>query len=313
MRTLNLILIISAMITFMACGTATEQDEARDDMEREVLPGVSEMDFEQTESGLGYVFHEQPGGDMPQEEDILSMTMVYRLEDEVLFDSRETGMPMFLPLVEPEYPGDIYEALSMMAVGDSASFLVDGERFFLETAGAPELPPFLEPGDQLIFDIQLDKAMDEDAFAEEQQRMMEEMMEADMERAEQEEGLMMEYLAEEGITVEPTASGLYYVEEEAGDGPQPEAGDMVSVHYEGRLLDGTVFDSSYERGEPIEFMLGQGQVIPGWDEGISMMNVGGSARLVIPSHLAYGDRGAGQAIPPFSTLVFDVELVDIVN
>ncbi len=313
MRTLNLILIFTTMIAVMACGPATEQDEARDDVQHEAMPDVTEMDFEEAESGLRYVFHEQRGGEMPEKEDILSMTMVYRLDDEVLFDSRETGMPMFLPLVDPEYPGDIYEALSMMAVGDSASFLIDGERFFLETAGAPELPPFLEPGDQLIFDIQLDKSMDEDAFAEEQQRLMEEMMEADMERAEQEEGLMMEYLDEEGITVQPTESGLYYVEEEAGDGPQPEAGDMVSVHYEGRLLDGTVFDSSYERGEPIEFMLGQGQVIPGWDEGISMMNVGGSARLVIPSHLAYGDQGAGQAIPPFSTLVFDVELVDIVN
>lgn len=313
MRTLNLILIFTAMIAFMACGTATEQDEARDDELHEALPGVTELNFDETESGLKYVFHEQRGGDMPRAEDILSMTMIYRLDDEVLFDSRETGMPMFLPLVEPEYPGDIYEALSMMAVGDSASFLIDGERFFMETAGAPELPPFLEPGDQLIFDIQLDKAMDEDEFAEEQQRLMEEMMEADMARAEQEEGLMLEYLEQEGIMVEPTASGLYYIEEEAGDGPQPEAGDMVSVHYEGRLLDGTVFDSSLERGEPIEFMLGQGQVIPGWDEGISMMNVGGSARLVIPSHLAYGDRGAGPTIPPYSTLVFDVELVDIVN
>ncbi len=311
MKTLKILLIITPMLAFLACGPATENDEA--EHEDVALPDISEIDFNEAASGLKYAFHIEGDGKQPEMEDILSMTMVYRLNDEVLFDSRETGMPMFLPLTEPEYPGDIYEALSMMTVGDSASFLISGQRFFLETAGAPELPPFLEPHDDLIFDIQLDDAMDEEAFAEEQQRMMEEQMEADMERAEQEEGLMLEYLAEEDITVEPTQTGLYYIEKEEGDGPRAQAGDMVSVHYEGRLLDGTVFDSSYERGEPIEFPLGQGQVIPGWDEGISMMKVGGSARLVIPSHLAYGDRGAGQAIPPFSALVFDVELVDIVN
>ncbi len=85
----------------------------------------------------------------------------------------------------------------------------------------------------------------------------------------------------------------------------------VSVHYKGQLTDGTVFDSSYKRKEPIEFKLGMGQVIAGWDEGISLLRVGDKARFVIPSNLGYGNRGAGGAIPPNANLIFDVELVDI--
>ena len=112
--------------------------------------------------------------------------------------------------------------------------------------------------------------------------------------------------AEDVIT---TASGLQYLVLEQGTGQQhPEARDTVKVHYHGTLLDGTVFDSSVERGEPIEF--GLGQVIKGWTEGLQLMVVGQKTRLFIPSELAYGNRSAG-AIKPGSTLIFDVELLEI--
>ncbi|MBT3338090.1 MAG: FKBP-type peptidyl-prolyl cis-trans isomerase [Anaerolineae bacterium] len=106
-------------------------------------------------------------------------------------------------------------------------------------------------------------------------------------------------------------SGLEYIEKEAGTGAEAKAGKMVSVHYEGKLLDGTVFDSSFKRGTPIDFKLGVGQVIQGWDEGIALMKVGGKATLTIPPELGYGARGAGGVIPPNATLVFDVELVAV--
>jgi FKBP-type peptidyl-prolyl cis-trans isomerase len=108
-----------------------------------------------------------------------------------------------------------------------------------------------------------------------------------------------------------TESGLRYQIIQKGDGKKAEKGNQVSVHYKGQLADGTVFDSSYKRNSPLDFQVGVGQVIPGWDEGICLLNVGDKARLVIPSDLGYGSAGAGGVIPPDATLVFDVELMGI--
>ncbi|SKB26834.1 peptidylprolyl isomerase [Maribacter arcticus] len=110
---------------------------------------------------------------------------------------------------------------------------------------------------------------------------------------------------------ESTASGLRYKMIQKGNGAKAEKGKQVSVHYEGSLLSGDVFDSSYKRNSPIDFQLGIGQVIPGWDEGISLLKVGDKARFVIPSDLAYGSAGAGGVIPPNATLIFDVELMKV--
>lgn len=108
-----------------------------------------------------------------------------------------------------------------------------------------------------------------------------------------------------------TESGLRYKMIQKGNGKKAENGKTVSVHYTGQLEDGKVFDSSYPRKKPIEFPLGRGNVIEGWDEGIALLQVGDKARFVIPSHLGYGARGAGGAIPPNATLIFDVELMDV--
>ncbi|MBT8278262.1 MAG: peptidylprolyl isomerase [Bacteroidia bacterium] len=108
-----------------------------------------------------------------------------------------------------------------------------------------------------------------------------------------------------------TNSGLRYQILQQGSGMKAESGKTVSVHYKGQLSDGTVFDSSYKRNQPIDFPLGMGQVIPGWDEGIGLLKVGDKARFVIPSDLAYGSQGAGGVIPPNATLIFDVELMDV--
>lgn len=108
-----------------------------------------------------------------------------------------------------------------------------------------------------------------------------------------------------------TNTGLRYKILKKGSGNQAQKGNTVSVHYEGSLTNGQVFDSSYQRNQPIDFQLGIGQVIPGWDEGISLLKVGDKARFVIPSELGYGSAGAGGVIPPNATLIFDVELMEV--
>ncbi|MDR2922724.1 MAG: FKBP-type peptidyl-prolyl cis-trans isomerase, partial [Treponema sp.] len=112
-----------------------------------------------------------------------------------------------------------------------------------------------------------------------------------------------------GVSI--TASGLQYEVIEEGKGPKPGESDTVKVHYEGKLIDGTVFDSSYNRGAPAEFPLNL--VISGWTEGIQLMGVNSKYRLYIPSQLAYGPNGADPVIPPYSTLIFEVELLDIIK
>ena len=112
---------------------------------------------------------------------------------------------------------------------------------------------------------------------------------------------------------EVTTSGLRYKITDKGNGNSAVVGKNVKVHYKGQLIDGTVFDSSFKRNEPIEFTLGIGQVIKGWDEGLALLSEGDKARFIIPSDLAYGEAGAGGVIPPNANLIFDVELVSVAN
>ena len=121
------------------------------------------------------------------------------------------------------------------------------------------------------------------------------------------------FAAQEAKKTVTNASGLKYVDVVVGKGASPAAGKTVKVHYTGTLEDGKKFDSSVDRNEPFSFTIGVGQVIKGWDEGVMTMKVGGKRKLIIPSKLGYGAQGAGGAIPPNATLLFDVELLDVVK
>jgi peptidyl-prolyl cis-trans isomerase A (cyclophilin A) len=146
--------------------------------------------------------------------------------------------------------------------------------------------------------------------AEKEKKAREAQEKAAAERAKLEAGFDAR-VKEKFPTAQKTASGLYYVVQKEGNGPQAEKGKKVEVHYTGTLWDGTKFDSSYDRGQPLPFTLGIGQVIAGWDEGIALMKVGGKIKLIIPSKLGYGERGAGGVIPPNADLIFDSELISV--
>ncbi|GHU72338.1 peptidyl-prolyl cis-trans isomerase [Spirochaetia bacterium] len=151
-------------------------------------------------------------------------------------------------------------------------------------------------------------ALTEEEAAEKVQTAYLAVMEKQTEGLRQKE---IDFLAENAkkSNVQITGSGLQYEVISEGTGPRPQEFDTVQVHYEGTFLSGDVFDSSYSRDEPVEFPLNQ--VIPGWTEGLQLMSVGSNYRFYIPSNLGYGEQGAGQVIPPFSTLIFDVELLSI--
>ena len=147
----------------------------------------------------------------------------------------------------------------------------------------------------------------QDYFAKQEQRIQAEMAEKGKAAKEAGEKYLAENAKKEGVTT--TASGLQYKVLKEGNGRKPKATDSVKCHYEGFLIDGTLFDSSVQRGEPATF--GLQQVIAGWTEGLQLMQEGAKYRFFIPYILGYGESGAGQTIPPFSKLIFDVELLEV--
>lgn len=236
--------------------------------------------------------------------DRVQLNLEYKtVGDSVLWTSAGIGRPFLLNSEDKFYKGYIMEAILGMAEGDSASLITSADSFYTYVLQQP-LPQGLAVGSDLKFDLKVVQTRTTE-------ELQAEFMKKEEEQAVKEDEIIKKYLADNGITAEPSISGLYYIEEVKGKGSKAEAGKMVSVHYEGTLLDGTKFDSSYDRGEPIEFPLGTGSVIKGWDEGISNMTVGTKATLIIPSFLAYGSQQRGPVIAPYSILKFKVELVDV--
>ncbi|MES2593204.1 MAG: FKBP-type peptidyl-prolyl cis-trans isomerase [Bacteroidota bacterium] len=201
--------------------------------------------------------------------------------DGKLFDSSlERGQPFSVKLGAGQIIQALEEGMTLMHKGDKVKFLIPYQLAYGEHGHPPTIPAKAD----LVFDIEL---LDIQAVP-----------------------VPVKYDVT-GKEMKTTASGLKYYEIVKTNNPvQAASGKTVKVHYSGYLADGSMFDSSVERGEPIEFVLGQAQVIAGWDEGISLMHVGDKLRLVIPYYLAYGENGRAPMIPPKAELTFDVELVD---
>lgn len=268
--------------------------------------------FDKTDNGLYYKIHSTSEDAVkPQIGDVLTLTMVYRTDtDSIIEDSRTKPYPFMIVLSEPQSKADIYEGLALLKLGDSATFILRADSFYLVTAGFPEVPAYVTPGMMLYFDLKVEdvkpRAQFEQEMAEYQRQVEEDMAK----NKESEPEIIANYVKENNIKAKPNADGLYYIELLKGTGAKAEKGKTCVVNYKGTTLDGKVFDSSEGR-EPFEFVLGQDAVIEGWHQGIALMKVGGKAQLLIPSALAYGERGAGNSILPFTPLLFDVELVGI--
>jgi FKBP-type peptidyl-prolyl cis-trans isomerase len=255
------------------------------------------------------------GGKACHETDIVSFRAKYSVQrgdkDSLIFDTKNNpGGIIQLQLSRPEYKGDLMEGLMMMHQGDSAFFLVPADSFFIKTVRVEKLPGFVKPGERVRFEIGM---VEVNTLSEMQQKQAVQDSIAQIEMKTQREKEMAVVIAkaqELGSTNAPEPSGLVIIRRQAGNGIKPTVGQKVHVHYTGTLLNGTVFDSSIERKEPIAFTLGRSEVIKGWDEGIAALEIGGKATLVIPSWLAYGARSMGP-IPSNSTLVFEVELVKV--
>lgn len=273
--------------------------------------------YEKAENGLHYKFYNKTeNAKVPNTGDGVgfSFTIKKHSNDSLLVDSKSVsrdGSGVFRYILpKSSFAGSIEDALVMMGQGDSASFIIKADSFYLKTQRFNELPPYIKSGENLVVTIKIHEVKSKKEIEENQKQQQAEMQKLMAEREAQEKPALEKYLADNKITAKPTASGLIYIETKKGSGAKPKATDNVVVHYTGTLLDGTKFDSSLDRGEPATFPLNQ--VIPGWTEAIQLMSKGGKAKLIIPSSIGYGQQGTGP-IPPFSTLVFEVELLDILN
>ena len=300
----------NSYITFYIKLLSAESVEELAQKEDEVLEAFlteNEIVAEPLESGLIFIEETAGKGKKIDTGDVVELHFSLKLADgKPVFSSYDRGKPIQMNFGKPFDNQGFDEAIGYMREGGKALVIVPSAIAFGATGRGAMVPPY----STLVYEVEIVSVMSQAEF-QKQKEMEQQKREANNKQAKMEEGAKLKkYLKENNITTEPTASGLYYIEKEKGTGAKAETGKKVTVHYTGKLLDGTKFDSSLDRDQPFSFVLGQGQVIQGWDEGIGLMNVGGKATLIIPSSIAYKDRDMG-VIPPYSTLVFDVELLNV--
>jgi FKBP-type peptidyl-prolyl cis-trans isomerase FkpA len=274
----------------------------------------------ETESGIKYQFVHHGTGEVPPEGGYWTMNLAYfNDKGEVIFSSADQGgaMPMNYSATRFGKNASIEECFALIGKGDSSVFYLSADSLYKNTAGGPTPPDLV--GTKIKLSIGIEKIFSAEEFGEYTKEL-------EKEQLEKEKDGINTYVSTKGLNVEVTEEGLYYEITKVGNGEMPQVGQTVRVNYTGFLMDGTVFDTSIEEAakeanvyspgrqyQPYTFPLGQGNVIRGWDIGIGLLSVGGKATIVVPSSLAYGNRGSGQVIKPNSTLVFNVELVEIVK
>ena len=269
--------------------------------------GSSDMKgYKQTDDGLYYRFEQQCNDSLQvQEGDVLVGEMTIRIDTTVL--RTNVGQTQRLMPVVPMYDGVLHEGLLMMHKGDRAIFAVEADSM-AKYMQPNQMPPMYVAGTGMKFyyEINLQDIVTRDEFAAEQANFQQEMEKA----REAEPELIANYVKENGIKTAPNAKGLYTIVNKRGNGPAVAVGRTVAIHYTGRLLDGTVFDSSVGQ-EPLTYTVGQMSLIPGWEEGVMGQPEGSQLRLIIPSAMGYGSQGAGNMIPPYSPLVFDIDIISV--
>lgn len=271
-----------------------------------------------TEDGLMYRIIEDKSGDVhPQIGDYLQFHAKIKIGDSVVTNSYEVGDGSPFPFVMNEVPYKAYftYGFKLLTVGDSAIFYtpVDTMRTY------QQFDTWVKDTDTITYEVRLVSIQSKADFEADQKRKMDSMKRVmDSMNAIQigdDDKSLQDYFAKNNIKPKKTDLGVYYTIQKAGSGDNIKPGQAASVKYTGMLMDGTKFDSnvdpSFGHTDPFQLVVGQGQVIKGWDDGLQMLKKGSKARLYIPSALGYGAMGSGDRIPPNANLIFDVEILDV--
>jgi FKBP-type peptidyl-prolyl cis-trans isomerase FkpA len=263
-----------------------------------------EKDVAYTPTGLAYKYRLDMPGKPGNIGDVVDLDFtLYTNKDSVLRSTVAEKNRVITTIQKSKYPGSFEEAIAMLSKGDSCAFWLSADSLFKLGIGA-EMPPFIAKGSFLRFEVKMHDVMTMEEYNKKQAGMAKQTQV-------DEDAKLASYIKTNNIVATlDTATGIYYQVVEEGTGARPKAGNKVIVHYTGHLLNGEIFDSSKDRNEPFDFILGKGSVIEGWDEGIPLMHKGEKGVLYIPSYRGYGPQRAG-SIPPNSSLIFEVELLDI--
>lgn len=260
-------------------------------------------------SGLYYIETKKGSGVQPKPGDVMKVRFsVSMIEGFPLFSNFDKE-PMDIEYGQPFDTKGFDEALTYLRKGTKASLIVPSHLAFDSVGRNQMIPPY----STMLYEVELVDVKDKaEVEKENEAKRKQEAAAADKAMAEESKSLS-NYLKNNNITVTPTASGLYYVETVKGTGKSPEVGKSVKAHYTLYNIQGKKLQSSLDTGSPFTFVLGQGQVIKGWDEGFLLMKEGGKAKLILPSSLAYGGVARGEDIPAYSPLVFEVELIEVLD
>jgi FKBP-type peptidyl-prolyl cis-trans isomerase FkpA len=287
--------------------------------------------FKKADGGLLYEIHVDKGGPLIEQGDFIALNVIGKRDDDsVLINSYDAGHPIEMVVQKSTSKGDIFSGLEKLAEGDSATIKIDADSMFKKGQRPPNFK-----GKYLTYDIKIEKVIAKGKLSEQvfEGRVNEYIKSLTPQLEKAEAAKIQKYIAHENLKVTQTPDSLDYVITQQGTGPKPAVGDTAVVSYTGRLLNGKIFDSSIKdtvgkalklpnpilqanpmrKYTPIHIPVGEKRVIAGWDEGLLLMNKGSKAIFIVPSKLGFGERGAGNVIPPFAPIAFEVELVDIIH
>lgn len=280
--------------------------------------------FEKGEGDMLYKIHTDKSGETIKEGDFVAFKAIEKTEsDSIIYSSYDYDRPSLLVKEKSVFKGDLFAALSLLSEGDSATFKINIDSM-VQKMGRPQ--PSDTTKKYLVYTIKIDKVIPKGKLTDSLFRgKIDEFLKAEMETAKKGESAKVKsYVSSKGLKPTVSPSGLSYVISTQGSGAKPNPGDTVLVNYTGSFLSGKIFDTSLadvakKAGtfniqrpyEPLKMPVGMNSSIPGFEEGLMLLNKGSKATLILPSNLAYGEQG-NQGIPPFTPLVFEVEMVNII-
>jgi FKBP-type peptidyl-prolyl cis-trans isomerase len=277
-------------------------------MENSMLSSYySDNKYEITEDSLIIVKLNRGNGDLPKPGNIMKVYFTFQtLEGDTLLDFN-IGKPYELVFGDMALGQGFYEGLSLVSRGGDAEFVIPSSLAW----GSEGFQDAILPYTPFKLSLKVIDVMTSDEYEAEQKMIQEKESAENAKRLKEEPQRIAKYLKDNNINIEPKESGLYFIETFGGNGDSVQNGDMVSVHYSIYNVDNKLIESSYDYNQPIPFIYGENQMIPGIEEAVGYMKVGGKSRIIVPSQLGFGDIKIDENLPANSTIIIDLELVDL--